>query len=154
LLLPLYGFSSDSDELHLGKSLSIVRYQCGALLPLPDTDDLSRMLTFHEPNRLVFQRSSVSADNVHSELGMWFSTEKHAFLRLRVPLATVAAAQDSALRLSIVTPLATATMRRFLVTQYMSTRCPPGSSDGLEVEKHCFLLRLLSRPLSGRERER
>ena len=64
----------------------------------------------------------------------------HAFLRLRVPLATVAAAQDSALRLSIVTPLATATMRRFLVTQYMSARCPPGSSDGLEVEKHSSIL--------------
>jgi hypothetical protein len=59
LVTPLYGLSCDSDELHLEKSISIVKYQSGSSLPLPDENVLSRFLTFQWRAALIIQRNDI-----------------------------------------------------------------------------------------------
>jgi hypothetical protein len=56
---PLYGFSSDSDELVVGKLFRLVKYQRGSFLAIPADDSLAKHFGLHEPDYLLWQRIPV-----------------------------------------------------------------------------------------------
>jgi Apea-like HEPN len=55
-LTPLYGFSSDSEDLTVGE-FRLVKYRSDSLPPVAEGDDLIKHFGLHEPDYLVWQRT-------------------------------------------------------------------------------------------------
>ena len=55
VVTPLYGFSSDSDELSIGELSSLSRYQHDSSLPFSPDDIFYKMLQLYKPDYLLWQ---------------------------------------------------------------------------------------------------
>ena len=55
-LTPLYGFSSDSDELVVNPIFTLKRYEPSIVFPLNHDDVILKHIQLHEPDYVLFQR--------------------------------------------------------------------------------------------------
>ncbi|MGH9493571.1 MAG: hypothetical protein ACRD3B_01135 [Candidatus Sulfotelmatobacter sp.] len=63
-LTPLYGFSSDLEDLVIGESFALIKYGSTVLPPLSRDDVLLKHFALHQPDYLLLQRASTDADRL------------------------------------------------------------------------------------------
>ena len=86
---PLYAFSSDSNELVIGKLFRLVKYQRGSLPQLAENDILLKHLGLHEPDYLLWQRAPMEQADLRKALSPAAFAGKGGPAKLRATLSAL-----------------------------------------------------------------